>query len=127
MLVSYTLPPPLTLNTIYRAVNGRNIKSKKYRDWCEEADWQLQMQGPEPLGDGPFFIHYSVPIVHWRTGRKVGSNSDIDNRIKCLADAIVRAEIIPDDSMKYVVGFRAVWKRREDSLVLIQDAVDVQA
>jgi len=36
-------------------------------------------------------------------------DSDIDNLIKCMADALVDNGVIPDDSMRYVSGFEAYW------------------
>lgn len=109
-MTTYKLPPPLSLNQVYRVVNGRKIKSKKYREWQEEAARMLMLQRPEPFDcSSPIYISYGIPMVHWRTGRRVGTNTDIDNRVKCLADAIVEAGIIPDDSMKYVRGFWAQW------------------
>ena len=69
----------------------------------------LAMQNVQPQGDGPFYISYYVGRIRSDTGRRIGSNTDIDNHIKCMGDALVAAGIIPDDSMKYVRGVSARW------------------
>jgi len=109
----FQLPTPLTLNTMFKNIarGGKTMRAAttKYKDWKQEAAELLMMQGAKPLGDGPFKIEYKVGTIRSDSGHKIGSNSDIDNRIKCMADALVDAEIIPDDSMKYVTGFTADW------------------
>ena len=41
---TFLLPIPPSVNAAYRAVNGRVMKSKKYRDWEEEAKKAMSFQ-----------------------------------------------------------------------------------
>lgn len=128
MRASVRLPSPLTLNTMHTVARGRKIKSARYREWCAEAAqmvlaqrlaWGAQMRH---VGPGPYVLVFDIPDRLWQSGRRVGSNADIDNRVKCLSDALVDGGVIADDSKKHVAKITARWVEASEATVHIEAA-----
>jgi Holliday junction resolvase RusA-like endonuclease len=76
------------MNALWRSVNGRVIKSKQYREWIEEAGYELLAQRPKAI-DGPYNLGIFV---------NPGMRGDIDNRIKGVLDLLVTHGVTADDS-----------------------------
>ena len=77
-----------------------STKSKEYAAWREAALWEIAAQRAGRI-DGP----YSLTIAaqrNWRSKRA----RDIDNLIKPISDALVKAGIVQDDSLAESVTAR---------------------
>ncbi len=90
-MIELTLPYPPSVNSTWRAVNGRVILSKRYRDWILEAGRAVAAQLPAqaPLKHYRLWIDATPPDRRAR---------DLDNLIKPTSDLLKRAGVIEDDS-----------------------------
>lgn len=91
MSITLTLPYPVSTNRLWRAVNGRNIKSAEYRAWEEEAGYMIVSQRPGHIA-GKFDLHLTF-------GRPDKRRRDLGNLEKPVSDALVRFEVIEDDCL----------------------------
>ena len=91
-LISLTLPYPPSVNATHRAVNGRVILSKRYRDWILEAGKAVAAQLPAqaPLKHYRLWIEATAPDRRRR---------DLGNLEKPTSDLLKRAGVIEDDHM----------------------------
>ena len=93
-MTTFALSWPPSVNSMYNPVAGRTIISKQYREWKEQAAAELLLQGvPGERQVGPrasLWIYVEPPDYRRR---------DLDNLIKPVQDAIVRAGFIEDDSI----------------------------
>lgn len=88
-MTALRLPYPPSANRLWRAVNGRQIKSKHYREWIEEAQRVIREQAPACVhGD------YRLTLIATRPDRRA---RDIDNLIKPVSDALATAGVIAND------------------------------
>ena len=87
MKYSCTLPWPPTVNTYWRAVNGRNILSKKARQYKKDA--ALFLNRVNLKGDLIVTIECHMPDKRRR---------DLDNLLKPLLDVMGDAGVYEDDS-----------------------------
>lgn len=97
---SVQLPKPLSVNNLYinnPKTRGR-FPSPEYRAWKKEAGLMLMAQRPR-CAVGPVEIGIVVEE----------SRGDIDNRIKCVIDALVENGIIDGDTNKTVRKVTAEW------------------
>ena len=92
------LPP--SANSIWRAIGSRVIKSAEYRKWLEETAWEIRQCAGPGCVEGGYALH--VQFV-----RQSKRKSDLDNMIKPLSDAIVRAGLVQDDH--YCMSVKAKW------------------
>lgn len=90
-MIELTLPYPPSVNRTLRAVGGRVILSKRYRDWILEAGAAVAAQQPAqaPLKHYRLWIDATPPDRRAR---------DLDNLIKPTSDLLKRAGVIEDDS-----------------------------
>ena len=85
-----TLPFPPSMNTYWRNFRGRTILSPKGREFkAAVADYVVEYRVPK-LGDSKLRISM---VLFPRDKRKI----DIDNRIKCVLDALQDAGVFNDD------------------------------
>lgn len=90
--VSLNIPYPPSANRLWRAVNGRQIKSAHYRAWTLEAATVIRSQLPgRHTIDGPY--HLMIKATRPDNRRR-----DLGNLEKPLSDALVTAGVIADDS-----------------------------
>ena len=75
---------------------GQMVKSKKYNEWIEKHTPILK-EKMEPANEFPIDVDILV-MADWNWKYK----NDTDNLIKPLVDLLKRAEIIPDDTTRYV-------------------------
>lgn len=96
-----------SVNNLYlnRVGHGR-IRTKEYRAWREAAGWEIVAQRPGSIA-GPYTLHIVLP--------KLPPNSDPDNRIKCLSDALQDHGVIDND--KHCRGIKL---ERDDSAELVR-------
>lgn len=84
------LPPPISVNRIWRKTKTGVIKSDAYQKWIRRADAMLletgQLKGLKTIV-GPF----TALIIVKR------SNLDLDNNSKCLLDFVQSRNFIVDD------------------------------
>lgn len=93
-----TLPP--SANRIWRSVGGHVIKSAEYRKWLEATAWTIRKEAGPGCVEGGYGLH--VQFVRQNKRR-----SDLDNLIKALSDAIVRAGLVKDDA--HCMSIKAKW------------------
>lgn len=87
--VSLSLPYPPSANRLWRAVNGRQIKSAEYRAWIDEAALSIRLQRPRGIVGA-----YHLVIRASRPDRR---RRDIDNLLKPIWDALCQGGVVGDD------------------------------
>ncbi len=86
MTTTFLLTCPPSVNGLFANTKHGRVKTKKYRDWIEQAGWELKTQRPDPVyGD------YELEIVVPRT------RGDLDNYCKAVSDLLVTHKLIDDD------------------------------
>ena len=99
MINQVTIGIPFSDNKMYVTVGfGKLVKSKKYKQWIND-NIEIIKEGLVPAVNYPVKISLTV-IKGWGFSEQ----NDTDNILKSICDILVRAEIIPDDSAKYVEG-----------------------
>jgi Holliday junction resolvase RusA-like endonuclease len=94
MTICLDLSLPPSTNALHRAVRGRVIKSKKYRDWITQAGKEIMAQrAGQKKVTGHFRAHLIVSNVMRR------SNSDLDNRSKAVLDLLQAHDLIDNDCL----------------------------
>lgn len=94
----------LTINDMPPSTNGLrksfikggkvvSVKSDEYASWREAVLWEIAAQRAGRV-DGPYTLTIAAQR-HWRSKRA----RDIDNIIKPISDALVKAGIVQDDSL----------------------------
>lgn len=106
-----TSPPPSD-NRLKAAVNGRLIATKFYREWKEEAGWEIQAQRAEQgeVENYPVSVTVSVHDDSWAKHRR-----DIGNVVKAVCDVLVAQGVLKDDNVNYVSETRAIYGRGKPS------------
>lgn len=93
------------------------VKSNDYRKWLEK-NIPLIKNGL----DKPDKFPISIEIVIF-DGKGFSTKSDIDNVNKALVDALVKAEIIPDDNIRYITDcqerFVSSWTRHSEAMTVL--------
>lgn len=94
---SCTIQEPFSANKMYAPVaKGKMVKSKKYNDWIEK-NISIIKDNLLPAKNYPIEIEILILAdVQWKL------RSDPDNIVKPIVDLLVRAEIIPDDTSRFV-------------------------
>lgn len=104
---SAVIPTPLSVNRLYRSVNGRSILSREGREWKREAASFLV--GAPQLGDGPFRVEVALP-------KKI--RGDVDNRLKAAIDLLQDAGVISND--RYVHDLRVYRGDGAETIVTVE-------
>jgi Holliday junction resolvase RusA-like endonuclease len=94
-----TIPTPPSTNAIWRAVNGRVIKSAEYRAWITQAGLVLMSQRPKSV-TGPC----NVRVCCETNGRR-----DLDGYLKATLDLLVTHKLIDSDRCKTVRQITLDW------------------
>lgn len=103
----------ITLSTMPPSANGMrksfvrggkvmSAKSNEYVAWLDPTLWEIASQRAGRI-DGPYSLSIAVQR-HWRTKRA----RDIDNIIKPVSDALVKAGVVKDDSLAESVSAKWV-------------------
>lgn len=90
-IATYTMTMPPSVNSAYRAFRGRVIMSKLARIWYANTIPKLFLQKNHQTITQDIFLSIKL-------SPKTKARQDIDNRNKCTFDALMKAEIIKDDS-----------------------------
>lgn len=88
-MIGCALPFPPSVNSIWRAVDGRNILSKSYRAWRAHAAQVIALKRPGTIA-GP----YTISILADRPDRR---RRDLDNLLKPVGDALQQSGVIVND------------------------------
>jgi len=92
-----TIGPPLSANKMYTPSKKYGmVKSTAYRKWIA-LNTPLITDNLDKAERFP--IEIDIKICG---GREFTNKSDLDNCLKSSQDLLVRCDIIPDDSIKYV-------------------------
>jgi crossover junction endodeoxyribonuclease RusA len=90
------LPLPPSTNNLFATVNGKRVKTKKYRDWLKACEAPLvELKKPEP----------GLLRVRVEVHGKVNPQRDLDNMLKPIGDALVANGIIAGDTVEHVAGW----------------------
>ena len=90
MIFTVILPLPPSANRLFANVPGKGrVKTRAYKNWRKAAILTIfaQVRADLRIG-GPVGLSICVPT---------GMRGDLDNRLKCLIDALVAANRIDDD------------------------------
>lgn len=90
--VNLSLPFPPSANRLWRAVNGRNIKSEEYREWLDEARCAVLLQPRSVRANIPG--HYQMTMTADRPDKR---RRDLSNLLKPTEDLLQQAGIVADD------------------------------
>ena len=90
--ITLNLPPPISVNQIWRQKRGGAYISKPYQNWIQQAglEWLTQKKGQPRKIEGNF---KAVLILAKRKSGK----GDLDNFIKCVLDFAVNHQLVSDD------------------------------
>lgn len=95
-----TIPPPPSVNSIFRYGKGKMYRSRPYMAWLGECIALHKGRKPEP-----FQRPVSVAVtLHGGSGFK--KNRDLDNCLKVVVDLLRHLEVILDDNVQHVVDVR---------------------
>ena len=88
---------PFSANQMYVPISrGKMVKSRKYNAWIEK-NLPVLTEEMLPASQFPINVELLVMANHlWRM------KNDSDNLVKPLIDLLVRAQIIPDDTSRYI-------------------------
>ena len=116
---SVTIGAPISANKMYTPSKKYGlVKSKKYRQWID-TNLPLVKNGLDKATQFPVKIKIIIMEGYGFTDR-----SDIDNVIKSAIDLLVKAEIIPDDNIKYIkqceAEFMAFWTKKSEAITCIR-------
>jgi len=107
-MIRLTLPFPPSMNSLWRSVNGRNVSSKKYRDW--QALAVVELVGQTGIGRGSPHVKgpYNMTATFDRPDRR---RRDLGNLEKAGTDLLVTRGIIADDCNAEQITLR--WSGKE--------------
>lgn len=91
-VIELSLPYPPSANRLWRAVNGRNIKSAEYRDWLVNAYAAVLKHGR--LRRTKVEGAYRMTLTAERPDRR---RRDLSNLLKPTEDLLQYAGIVADD------------------------------
>lgn len=104
--------------------DGRVVSAKTdaYSAWREAAIWEIASQRAGRI-DGPYSLSIAAQR-NWRSKRA----RDLDNIVKPISDALVKAGVVKDDSLAERIT--AQWADDLDGpavVVIVQEAVEALA
>lgn len=94
---SCTIEEPFSANKMYAPIaKGKMVKSKKYNDWISKNVTKIK---DNLLPANKFPIEVEILVLadsQWKM------RCDSDNIVKPIVDLLVRAEIVPDDTSRFI-------------------------
>lgn len=118
---SCVIEETFSANKMYAPIaRGQMVKSKKYNDWIEKHTPILK-EKMLPAKVFPIDVEILV-MASWDWKYK----NDTDNLIKPIVDLLKRAEIIPDDTTRYVnsVKVRYLQGFRQPTICISYDTTE---
>jgi crossover junction endodeoxyribonuclease RusA len=114
---SFSIPLPPSLNNIFfNKPHGGRAKTTAYKNWLEEAALRIRMQRV-PVIEGEVSVHVTI--------QRPNAQSDLDNRIKAVLDALQKSGVLKND--KQVSELHARWGAVEGATVLVSSIVKAAA
>ena len=94
---SCTIQEPFSANKMYAPVaKGKMVKSKKYNEWINKNINTIK-ESLLPATNFPIEVEILIMADYkWKM------KCDPDNIVKPIVDLLVRAEIIPDDTSRFI-------------------------
>ena len=90
-MITVDLRRPPSVNALFANIGGKGrVKTAAYRAWVSEAAWEIRLAARAYRIEGRF----GIVIV---LGACPGHSPDVDNMIKPIVDALVRAGVTADD------------------------------
>lgn len=92
-MISFTLPAPPSVNTLYANVPGKGrVKTRAYKRWIEDAGWHMRLDGDKVRSWQPITGPVQVKIL--------GGNARQDNDagVKAIFDLMTRMRVWLDDA-----------------------------
>lgn len=86
---------------VFNTKTKRSFPSKQYREWHEQACWQLYTQKKKT------FTHCNITIEIYALNRR---RFDLDNVVASIFDVLVDCGILEDDNVNVVPEFRVIYK-----------------
>jgi crossover junction endodeoxyribonuclease RusA len=97
-VIHLSLPEPPSANRYWRVFRGRAVKSAEARAYVDIVKYHAAMQRVKAPISGDVIL-----TVVWRRQRRAG---DLDNRLKCLLDALKGIAFADDKQVKRIVAER---------------------
>ena len=114
-MLTIRLPLPPSVNNMFGVARttGRRFKSRTYKRWCEDADFELVRQRANKVRlPGKYSIIIGCPQ---------GMRGDVDNRVKAILDLFVRWGITDDDKhCRRMVAEKVAGIERDTCIVTIE-------
>lgn len=94
---SCTIQEPFSANKMYAPVaRGKLVKSKKYNEWINK-NVSIIKDSLIPATEFPIDVEILIMADYkWKL------KCDADNIVKPIIDLLVRAEIVPDDTSRFI-------------------------
>lgn len=89
--ITLELPFPPSVNTYWRRVNGKTLISEKGRAYTAQVAWMTRRS--------PRFPANMRAVVEIQAFMPDKRTRDLDNLLKSLLDALVKAGVLVDDSV----------------------------
>ncbi len=103
---TFTMPTPPSANHLFKNVKGvGRVKATHYDDFIRMGVAAIRRQGVKPVPGR---------VVALLGVERMSDRADIDNRLKAMLDAIVKAEIIEDDH--FVTAIAISWLPKANGL-----------
>lgn len=97
------LPKPISTNRLFKNKARGRCRTEAYNTWRWQAAAMIQDQKPIAKQNAPVRVFFTI-------GEKgLRKDSDGDNLLKCLLDALVDNGILPDDNRQHVRGVGMEW------------------
>lgn len=113
-MISYRLPYPPTVNTLFaNAKHGGRFKTKEYTDWRRAAGEEILAQGRKRVRGS---VSLAIYVVKPDKRRR-----DVSNLIKAVEDLLVEMQIIEDDSLVQRVTIEWADAGSFECMVIVQD------
>ena len=117
MNLRLNLPKPISQNRLFRNKRYGRVCTEEYNTWKLHALAMIQDQKPFEIIAPPVRVRCLV-------GEKgIRKDADIDNMSKCLIDALVQRDILPDDKREFLRAVSVEWVQdMEGAQVVIEPA-----
>lgn len=117
-MIKLDLPKPISTNRLFKNKARGRACTEAYNTWKWHAKAAIQSQKPFAKPNGPVRITFAIGEVGIR------KDADIDNCAKCLIDALVDNNVIPDDSRDHLRGIGLEWVPGKEGATAYIDAAD---
>lgn len=107
-MTTIDLPKPISTNRLFKNKARGRARTEAYNTWRHHARAMILDQKPIAKPNGPVRVFFAIG----ETGLR--KDSDGDNLLKCLLDALVDNGILTDDNREYVRGVGMEWVKGKE-------------